>query len=80
MFEGMPGLRYKFFTFDEQQQRATNFYVWDSQVAADAFFTDEVRELVTNLYGVAPEVRSVEIPEIVDNTTSLAASGRERGW
>jgi hypothetical protein len=25
MFEGMPGLRFKFFTFDEDQQRATNF-------------------------------------------------------
>ena len=25
MFEGMPGLRFKFFTFDEEQQRATNF-------------------------------------------------------
>lgn len=29
MFEGMPGLRFKFFTFDEAQQRATNFYVWN---------------------------------------------------
>jgi hypothetical protein len=27
MFEGMPGLRFKVFTFDEKQQRATNFYL-----------------------------------------------------
>ncbi len=40
MFEGMPGLRFKFFTFDEKQQRATNFYVWDSQEAAEQFFTE----------------------------------------
>jgi hypothetical protein len=26
-FEGMPDLRFKFFTFDEARQRATNFYV-----------------------------------------------------
>ena len=24
MFEGMPGLRFKFFTFDEKEQRAVN--------------------------------------------------------
>ena len=38
MFEGMPGLRFKFFTFDEKQQRATNFYVWESQEPAERFF------------------------------------------
>ena len=49
MFEGMPGMRYKFFTFDEKQQRATNFYVWESKEAAEAFFSDELRERVTGL-------------------------------
>ena len=28
-FEGMPGLRFKFFTLDESARRANNFYVWD---------------------------------------------------
>ena len=31
MFEGMPGLRFKFFTLDGKQNRAMNFYVWDWQ-------------------------------------------------
>jgi hypothetical protein len=70
MFEGMPGLRYKFFTFDEKQQRATNFYVWDSAEAAEAFFTDELRERVTGLYGVLPAIEFVEIAQIVDNSGS----------
>jgi hypothetical protein len=26
-FEGMPGLQFKFFTFDESGRRANNFYV-----------------------------------------------------
>jgi hypothetical protein len=68
MFEGMPELRFKFFTFDEEQQRAVNFYVWDSQEAAKGFFTDELREKVTGLYGVAPVIDFVEIAEIVDNS------------
>ena len=68
MFEGMPGLHYKFFTFDEKQQRATNFYVWESQEQAEGFFTDELRERVIGLYGIAPVIDFIEIAEIVDNT------------
>jgi hypothetical protein len=70
MFEGMPGLRFKFFTFDEKRQRATNFYVWDSREVAEQFFTDELRERVTGLYGVMPSIDFVEIAQIVDNSGS----------
>ena len=69
-FEGMPGLRFKFFTFDESARRATNFYVWDSKDAALDFFSDELRERVTDLYGVAPTIEFVEIAQIVDNSGS----------
>ena len=68
MFEGMPGVKYKFFTFDEKHQQARNFYVWDSPEAAEAFFSPELRDRVTGLYGVAPEIDYVDIAEIVDNT------------
>jgi hypothetical protein len=68
MFEGMPGLRFKFFTFDEKQGQATNFYVWESRDAADAFFSEELRERVTGLYGVSPRIDFVEIAQIVDNS------------
>src|SRR5271155_4398602 len=68
MFEGLPGLRFKFFTLDDKEQRAMNFYVWDSQEAAEAFFTQELRERVTDLYGVSPTVSFLEIAELVDNS------------
>lgn len=68
MFEGLPGLRFKFFTLDDKQNRAVNFYVWDSQEAAEAFFTEELRERVTGLYGVSPTVSYLEIVELVDNS------------
>jgi hypothetical protein len=68
MFEGLPGLRFKVFTLDDKQQQAMNFYVWDSQEAAEAFFTEELRERVTGLYGVAPTVNYLEIAELVDNS------------
>jgi hypothetical protein len=68
MFEGMPGLRFKFFTFDEKRQRATNFYVWESRDVADAFFSEELRDRVTGLYGISPRIDFVEIAQIVDNS------------
>jgi heme-degrading monooxygenase HmoA len=67
-FEGMPGLRSKVFTVDDQHHRAMNFYVWDSTDAAKSFFSDEMRERVTGLYGVGPTIDFVEIAEIVDNS------------
>lgn len=67
-FEGMAGLRSKFFTFDEKHHRATNFYVWDSVDAAESFFSEEMRERVTGLYGVTPTIDFVEIAQIVDNS------------
>jgi hypothetical protein len=72
-FEGMPGLRFKFFTLDESARRATNFYVWDSKEAALDFFSDELRERVTGLYGVEPTIEFVEIAQIVDNSGSYSS-------
>ncbi len=69
-FEGMPGLRYKFFTFDPDQRRAMNFYVWDSEEAARSFFSPELRERITGLYGTAPTIAFLEIAEIVENKAS----------
>ncbi len=40
-FEGMPGLRSKAFTLNSGKREAANFYVWDSEDAAKAFFTDQ---------------------------------------
>ena len=68
MFEGMPGLRNKFFTLDEKQKRATNFYVWDSEEAARGFFSDHLIERVTGLYGVRPRVEFASIVGYVDNS------------
>jgi heme-degrading monooxygenase HmoA len=68
LFEGMPGLRYKFFTLDPERRRAVNFYAWESEDAARAFFDEALLERVTGLYGTRPNIEYVEIAEIVDNT------------
>ena len=66
-FEGMPGLRSKAFTLNAGKREAVNFYVWDSEDAAKAFFTDEMVERVTGLYGVRPSVEFVQIAALVEN-------------
>jgi hypothetical protein len=73
MFEGMPGLRSKAFTLDEEHDRAVNMYLWDSEEAARGFFNDDVKALITEVYGVAPMIQHVEILALVDNSPAAVA-------
>ena len=66
-FEGMPGLRSKAFTLNSAKRESTNFYVWESEDAAKAFFTDDLVERVTQLYDVRPTVDFVQIATLVEN-------------
>jgi hypothetical protein len=66
-FEGMPGLRSKVFTLNSGKREVSNFYVWDSEDAAKAFFTDQLLERVAGLYGVRPSVEFVQIAALVEN-------------
>ena len=75
-FEGILGLRSKVFGVDLARRRAMNFYVWESADAARSFFSEEMRERVTGLYGVKPTIDFVEIAQIVDNSARRAASDK----
>jgi len=66
-FDGMPGLRSKAFTLNSGKREATNFYVWESEDAAKAFFNDQLLAQVTGLYGVRPSVEFVQIATLVEN-------------
>jgi hypothetical protein len=66
-FEGMKELRSKAFTISSGKREATNFYIWDSEDAAKAFFSQQMLEGVTGLYGVRPTVDFVQIAALVDN-------------
>jgi len=66
-FEGMPGLRSKVFTFNATKREAVNFYVWDSEDAAKAFFTDQLLERLTGIYGVRPTFEFVQVATLVEN-------------
>ena len=66
-FEGMPGLRSKAFTVNPAKREAANFYVWDSEQAARAFFTEELVARVTALYGARPSIDFVQMAALVEN-------------
>ena len=66
-FQGMPQLRSKAFTVRPEAKSATNVYVWESEEAAKAFFTDELLERVTGLYGVRPNIDLAQVAALVEN-------------
>ncbi|MEU5277962.1 hypothetical protein AB0G87_16270 [Streptomyces asoensis] len=67
-FEGMPGLRFKSFMLDEDGSHARNFYVWDDDEKGRSFFTEELVEKVTGIYGTRPEIEYLDIVGFVDNS------------
>ncbi|MFD8208826.1 hypothetical protein ACFV2S_20830 [Streptomyces sp. NPDC059695] len=67
-FEGMAGLRFKSFMLDEDGVRARNFYLWDDEEKGRAFFTEEIVEKVTGIYGVPPTVEFLDVVGLVDNS------------
>ena len=73
-FEGLPGLRSKAFTINAARREAVNFYIWDSEAAAKAFYTSEMLDRIAAVYGVRPEVELVEIATLVDNAPARAAA------
>ena len=72
MFEGMDGLQSKVFMWNDETGTVTNTYVWDSEQAARAFFTPELKAQVFELWGAEPHVQFVEVSAIVDNRVGVA--------
>ena len=68
-FKGMAGLRSKAFTVNPDKREAINFYVWDSEEAAKAFFTDAQVDRIAGHYKVRPTLDFVQIAALVENQT-----------
>ena len=67
-FVGLPGLRSKAFTVDPEKKEALNFYMWESEDAARAFFTPALVETVAMLYGVRPSIQFLNVATLVENS------------
>jgi heme-degrading monooxygenase HmoA len=71
-FEGMGGLQSKVFMRNDETGTVTNTYVWDSEQAARAFFTPELKATVIELYGAEPDVQFAEVSALIDNRVGVA--------
>jgi hypothetical protein len=71
-FEGVDGLQSKVFMWNDETGTVTNTYVWDSESAARAFFTPELKAKVVELYGVEPQVQFAEVSALIDNKVGAA--------
>ena len=67
-FDGMPGLRSKTFTIDEENREAVNFYVWESEEAHARSSPTSCASGSPVLYGVAPTIQFLEVAALVDNS------------
>ncbi len=66
-FENFPGLRSKAFTVSAERKQAINFYVWDSEEAANQFFNPDNINLISGLYGATPDISYLDVKVLVDN-------------
>ena len=69
MFEGMP-VSLQVLHFRREEPAGHELLRLGFSGGGRAFFSDELRERVTGLYGVAPTIDFVEITQIVDNAGS----------
>jgi hypothetical protein len=71
MFEGMEGLQSKVFMWNDETGTVINTYMWDSESAARAFFTPELKAQIIDLWGVEPQVQFAEVSALVDNRVAV---------
>lgn len=68
---GKPGLVRKHYYVTETGDRAGGIYLWQSKADAEACYTNEWRAMVTEKYGVAPDILYAEVPVSVDNVEKV---------
>lgn len=65
-YENLPGLHRKYYLRTDDGTGAGGVYLWESRDAAEAVYTDEWRERLTERYGAAPQVEYFDCPVIVE--------------
>jgi hypothetical protein len=68
---GKPGLVRKHYFISESGDRAGGIYFWKSRADADACYTAEWKAMVTDKYGVPPDILFADVPVSVDNVTGV---------
>jgi hypothetical protein len=75
MFEGMDGLGSKVFMWNDETGTVINTYVWDSEAAARAFFTPELKAQIIELWASS---RRCSLPRCPRSSRTGSPSPRRR--
>lgn len=65
-YQGLPGLRRKYYLRTEDGQGGGGVYLWDSREAAEQVYDDAWRQRLTERFGAEPQVEYLDCPVIVD--------------
>ena len=67
-YQGLAGLIRKYYLFDAESRTGGGCYLWESREAAERVYNAELRKMITERYGNAPEIVYFETPVVVDNS------------
>ncbi len=68
------GLLRKHYYISEAGDRAGGIYLWESRADAEACYTEEWLQTVTEKYGTPPEIFYAQVPVTVDNINHIIES------
>ena len=66
-YEGMDGLKAKYYVLSGDNNKAGGIYIWESLAKANAWYTPKWYDYIKKAYGEAPEVTYMKVPVIVEN-------------
>lgn len=67
-YRGRDGLLRKTYLLSEDGLTAGAVYFWKDRASAQRVYTDEWRKLVTEVYGVSPQISFYHAPVTVENS------------
>ncbi len=66
-YQGLPGLIRKYYIYDSESHIGGGCYLWESREAAERFYNDDWREMITQRYS-NPELSYFDTTVVVENT------------
>lgn len=67
-YVGREGLRQKFYWVDRARKEAGGIYAWESREAAEKVYTQEWKTRAEQAFGARPEIRLVEVTDVIANS------------
>jgi hypothetical protein len=74
-YQDVAGLIRKYYVLSQDGSTVGGIYLWNSQVEAEAMYSESWRAFVREKYGTDPTVTYMDCPVVVDNVSHEILSG-----